>query len=120
VTVCPLSAQNQCTDDWQQTISIFLDTDNNKQPDNGNVIRILKLDKPGFSLRSRTAGRGYFQFDTRGMTHGAMGSLVLCPRRIPSGAMTYMAVNIAGRFRAVSDRDGDGKITLPWGADILC
>jgi type IV fimbrial biogenesis protein FimT len=54
------------------------------------------------------------------MAHGAMGSLMLCPPSPVSGNMSYMAINIAGRFRVERDKDADGQITLPWGTKIHC
>ncbi|SNC76526.1 type IV fimbrial biogenesis protein FimT [Marinobacter sp. es.048] len=120
ITICPLSAKNICIDDWTQPVSVFLDSDNNKTPDAGSVLRLFRPNLGTYSLRSRTAGRGYFQFNSKGMTHGAMGSLVLCPGNPSEGTMSYMPVNIAGRFRAEHDRDRDGNIKLPWGDKISC
>lgn len=119
VTVCPLS-NNRCIDDWQRPISIFLDSNNDKAPDGGNVLKQLNIELGTYTVKSRTAGRGYFQFNSKGMTHGAMGSLVLCPSNTDSGTMAYMPVNIAGRFRAELDRDADGEIKLPWGTTVSC
>lgn len=120
VTVCPLSSENVCVDDWQKAVSVFTDTDNNKRPDGASSIRHFPSNPGGFSVHSRTAGRGYFQFNPKGMTHGAMGSLVLCPSASDSGNMSYMAVNIAGRFRVEHDKDADGMIKLSWGKKIFC
>lgn len=120
VTVCPLSAKNRCVDDWQKPVSVFLDSNNDKIPDGGQILKQLTADLGTYTLRSRTAGRGYFQFNSEGMTHGAMGSLVLCPSDVAEGTMSYMPVNIAGRFRTEQDEDADGSIKLPWGAKISC
>lgn len=120
VTVCPLSAQNRCEDKWHHAISVFRDADNDKRPDNDEILRRFDADLGLFSLRSRTAGRGYFQFDEEGMSHGAMGSLVLCPPPSGSGTMTYMPMNIAGRFRVEYDNDDDRMMQLPWGTKISC
>ncbi|MDX1817846.1 MAG: GspH/FimT family pseudopilin [Marinobacter sp.] len=120
VTLCPLSDQNRCVDDWTRPVSVFTDRNNDKKPDNDRILRTLAPDFGTFSLRSRTAGRGYFQFNEKGMTHGAMGSLVLCPKDATTGTMTYMPVNLAGRFRVQYDRDADGIIRLSWGGKISC
>ena len=120
VTVCPLSDKNRCVDDWQQPVSVFLDSDNDKTPDGDQVLRQLTADLGNYTLKSRTAGRGYFQFNSKGMTHGAMGSLVLCPLDPKKGVMSYMPVNIAGRFRVEHDEDGDGIIRLAWGSKLNC
>lgn len=120
VTACPLSTANECIDDWQQPVSVFLDDNKDKKPDNDVILRRLAVDLTAFSLRSRTAGRGYFRFNDEGMSEGAMGSLVLCPEDTSEGTMTYMPVNIAGRFRVEYDMDGDGLMRLPWGTTISC
>lgn len=120
VTVCPLSAKDRCVDDWQLPVSVFVDSDNDKTPDGGNILKQLTVDLGSYKMRSRTAGRGYFQFNSKGMTHGAMGSLVLCPSDFSEGTMSYMPVNLAGRFRTEQDEDSDGYIKLPWGAKISC
>ena len=120
VTVCPLSHQKLCIDDWQKPVSVFLDANNDKAPDNDEILRQLESKLGSFTIKSRTSGRGYFQFTDQGVTHGAMGSLVLCPDNPSLGTMSYMPVNIAGRFRAEHDKDADGIIKLPWGGKVTC
>ncbi len=120
VTVCPLSATSECVDDWEKPVSVFIDNNKDKKPDGDLILREVKADLTSFSLRSRTAGRGYFRFNEEGMSEGAMGSLVLCPEDTTQGTMTYMPVNIAGRFRVEYDKDRDGVINLPWGTKISC
>ncbi|MCM0610995.1 GspH/FimT family pseudopilin [Marinobacter sediminum] len=120
VTACPLSATNECVDDWQKPVSVFIDNNKDRKPDDDVILRQVKVDLTSYSLRSRTASRGYFRFNASGMSEGAMGSLVLCPQDTTQGTMTYMPVNIAGRFRVEYDTDGDGIMRLPWGAKISC
>ncbi len=120
VTICPLSEQNKCVDEWQRPVSVFMDTNNDKQPDNGQILKQMQPVKHPFTMRSRTAGRGYFQFNNKGFAYGSLGSLVLCPANPGTSTMTYMAVNMVGRFRVRSDEDGDGIIRLRWGAKISC
>ena len=120
VTVCPLSDQEKCTDNWQQPISVFFDANNDKKPDNGTILRTFSFHAARFRIRSRTGGRGYLQFNARGMIHGATGSVILCPKSANGTAMSYMAVNKGGRFRVEHDTDGDGIIKLPWGVNISC
>lgn len=120
VTACPLSPARRCVDDWALPISIFIDENKDRTPDNDVVLRQVEVDLTSFTLHSRTAGRGYFRFNEKGMSEGAMGSLVLCPDDTSQGTMTYMPVNIAGRFRVEYDHDHDGKIRLAWGATLSC
>lgn len=120
VTVCPLSDKQQCVDNWELPVAVFIDEDKDKQPDDGRILRQFSHGNSSFTLRSRTGGRGYFRFNENGMAHGSPGSLVLCPNEIDSGTMTYMPVNMAGRFRVEYDNNADGVIRLRWGATITC
>lgn len=121
ITICPLSAAMNCTDDWGQPVSVFPDGDNDKRPDNALVYRVFNLRKSHSVLYSRTAGRGYFQLAPNGMSYGSMGSLVACS---PAGdgtiQMSYLALSIGGRLRTLHDEDGDGEISLPWGTRLTC
>ena len=120
-TVCPLSESQRCVDDWSLPIAVFTDKNNDKRPDNGKIHRLFKPVPDRSALYSRTAGRGYFQLAPDGMSRGTMGSLVACST-VPGSAtqMSYLALNIGGRLRVMSDTDGDGKIKLPWGPVLTC
>lgn len=120
VTICPLSENNKCVDEWNRPVSVFLDANKDKQPDNGQVLKEMQPVNHPFIVRSRTAGRGYFQFNEKGFAYGSLGGLVLCPANPETATMTYMAVNMVGRFRVQSDEDRDGVIRLRWGAEITC
>ena len=119
-TICPLSTSGTCVDQWDLPVSVFSDRDNNKQPDGADIHRTLQLSGDHSLLISRTAGKGYFQFSANGMSHGTMGSLIACTRDGGSFEMSYLALNIGGRLRAVHDDDDNGEILLPWGTKISC
>ncbi|WP_417539922.1 GspH/FimT family pseudopilin [Marinobacter sp.] len=120
VTICPLSTSGVCVDDWNRPISAFIDADKDRRPDDGILLKQLTLDLKGFTLTSRTAGRGYFRFNSEGAAHGSMGSLLLCPHNQRLETMAYMPVNLAGRFRVEDDRDHDGIIRTASGTKISC
>lgn len=121
VTVCPLDEDSTCTDNWSLPVSIFPDADNDKKPDADQVWRRLDPPSAPYSVKSRTANRGYLQFSPSGMIHGASGGLVLCPSESGAGRkITYMAVNKGGRFRSQSVDSHLGSIKLKWGAVIKC
>lgn len=121
VTVCPLGEDSTCIDDWSLPVSIFPDTDNDKKPDAGQVWRRVEPPPKPYSVKSRTAKRGYLQFSSDGMVHGGSGGLVLCPDQAGAGRkISYMAVNKGGRFRSQSVGSHIGSIKLKWGALIEC
>ncbi|MBK1852828.1 MULTISPECIES: GspH/FimT family pseudopilin [unclassified Marinobacter] len=120
-TICPLSNAMTCTDDWSKPVSVFPDEDNDKRPDGGEIHRITDLAKDQLDIYSRTAGRGYFQFAPNGMSHGTMGSLIVCSRSEEEPVeISYLAVSIGGRLRHLRDEDHDGVIRLPWGVSLTC
>lgn len=120
-TICPLSETLTCTDDWNNPVSVFPDRNNDKRPDGGRIYRVFNLTKSHSRLYSRTAGRGYFQLSSNGMSHGTMGSLITCSTSGDGGVrMSYLALNIGGRIRTLHDDDGDGNIRLPWGTTVTC
>ncbi|MCK7553170.1 pilus assembly FimT family protein [Marinobacter goseongensis] len=121
VTVCPLGKGSTCIDDWNLPVSVFPDANNDKKPDSGQVWRRVDPPAKPYSVKSRTAKRGYLQFSSSGMTHGGSGGLVLCPSQPSAGRkISYMAVNKGGRFRSQSVDSHIGSIKLKWGALIEC
>ncbi len=121
VTVCPLDQDTTCVDDWNLPVSVFPDANNDKQPDANRVWRQIAPPETPYSVRSRTANRGYLQFNPTGMIHGASGGLVLCPDHSgPGRKITYIAINKGGRFRSESVDSDIGSIRLKWGALIDC
>jgi len=119
VTICPLSSNNRCIDDWTLPAAIFPDGDKDLQPDESTVWKLIQP-VPNYRIKSRTGGRGYLTFGPKGLIHGASGSLIACPEQNSRQPMSYLTVNRGGRFRAVHDKDLDNKIRLSWGALIQC
>ncbi|ERS84018.1 MULTISPECIES: GspH/FimT family pseudopilin [Marinobacter] len=121
ITVCPLTPAQSCIDDWNRPVHVFLDADNDKRPDNGRSHQVFHLNDNQARLHTRTAGRGYFQFASTGMSRGTMGSIVVCSGTQPNDIrMSYLALNIGGRLRSLDDEDRDGTIRLPWGTTVVC
>lgn len=119
VTICPLAADGTCVDDWNLPVHVFPDEDKDRTPDADTIWRTLPQPPSWLTVRSRTGGRGYLRFSGTGIIDGASGGVVLCPAA-GKGQLTYLAINMGGRFRAEYDRDGDGVIKLPWGPEISC
>lgn len=118
--ICPLDENFQCIDDWNRPISIFPDSDYDASPDSRIIWRTMDPVTDRLRIYSRTGGRGTFHFGPDGMIYGATGSIVICPEDLSTGHMTYIAVNLGGRTRKVTDDNGDGEITLHWGGHVTC
>lgn len=120
-TICPLSSSQICTNNWNNPVSVFPDKNNDKRPDGAKIHWVIDLAKGHSELFSRTAGRGYFQLSPNGMSHGTMGSLIVCSLSGDDPAeISYLALNIGGRLRHLRDDNGDGIIRLPWGVSLTC
>ncbi|HEY9120772.1 MAG TPA: GspH/FimT family pseudopilin [Marinobacter sp.] len=119
VTICPLSAASVCNDDWNSEVSVFHDSNRDGKPDGDEVLRVISRPE-GFSVTSRTGGKGYLRFSPNGTTHGMTGSLVVCSLHNRKSLMSYLALNKGGRLRIQHDDDHDSLITLPWGTELEC
>lgn len=118
VTICPLSSEQQCIDDWSLPVHVFADQNRDGKPDE-QIIRTMPAPGSRSRARSRTAGSGYIRFADNGMVHGRTGGIVLCTPGA-STELVYLAVNKGGRFRAEYDRDRDGRILTASGDSITC
>ncbi len=120
VTVCPLNTANRCSHDWSKPISIFLDPHNARAlTDQRRLLNVIP--HPGsVSLQVRPARKRYFQFAATGLSHGALGSVLLCGEKGGVDGAAYMAVNMDGRVRELWDLDGDGRISTRYGSHFDC
>lgn len=123
VTICPLSDENRCVNDWNRPVGIFQDNNNlYRVPKDAPMIKILTLNVGGF-LRSSNAGRGmrrYFQFNPDGSSRGSLGHLLWCPASLKSERANHVRINFGGRLIWSRDNDGDGIIEGADGKNISC
>ncbi|OEY66661.1 GspH/FimT family pseudopilin [Marinobacter sp. X15-166B] len=120
VTICPLDAANQCSNDWHRPISVFRDPDNSRALSQGEVI-IKQLDRAaGGVLRAAPAQRRYFQFDALGGSKGTLGNLTYCPTSGDPRFIRRLIVSFPGRTRLAQDTDLDGQVEDAQGKPITC
>ncbi|ROU00651.1 prepilin-type N-terminal cleavage/methylation domain-containing protein [Marinobacter sp. R17] len=119
-TLCPLEpGSGKCTNDWHGTISIFIDSDNDREPDEGRIERVFDIPDE-FHITVRPASKGYFQFTASGLSHGTLGGLLICHQTEFVDFMAYAAMNMGGRYRDQADNDHDGVIETSSGANLSC
>ncbi|MFC3853850.1 GspH/FimT family pseudopilin [Salinispirillum marinum] len=98
VTVCPLDADNMCTTDWSNAITVFYDPNNTRAlPSPAAIIREFPP-LPFGHMKAAPASKNYFQYTAQGHSHGTIGHVRYCPD--DDKAMARVVVNMTGRTRA--------------------
>ena len=123
VTVCPLNELNQCSTQWQNEISVFIDLNNNNtyEPLSDEVLLRTKSaikhdDKLQYGLwRSRII------YAPTGRTSGwgSNGTFKYCPKGYPEKSRA-IRIATSGRLYTSSDIDQDGKDEVRSGGEISC
>ncbi|WP_448211404.1 GspH/FimT family pseudopilin [Colwellia sp. MEBiC06753] len=122
VTVCPLAA-NQCTNNWQNQVSVFInsanDFDNAKAFDanNEDLIKVKNADTSGDTTKSNTAQIIYAP--TGRLVQGATYTINYCPKSDAS-LSRGITVTASGRTYISQDTDNDGKDEDRGGNEISC
>ncbi len=83
VQLCPLNNQGRCTQNWNQSLTMFVDVNKNKQLDANE--RILKqVDAITRNGISRQYPRQSIYFNAEGLAWGNNGTLEYCNRNRPA------------------------------------
>lgn len=134
VTMCPLSSESVCTNDWTQEISVFIDLDGD-----GNLETNMSLDIDNNGTTEtvsdsiiRVKGKlkhdtDQLVFDTARITYqptgqtnrGGISTFIYCPSG-HSDKNRGIEVSLRGRAYSTSDIDHDGKDELRGGAEVSC
>ncbi|WLD58862.1 GspH/FimT family pseudopilin [Salinispirillum sp. LH 10-3-1] len=97
VTICPLDASQRCSNDWNRELTVFLDPFNLRAVTQEEQV-IERF--PGVAhgrLQAAPAWKSYFQFTSRGSSHGTLGHVRYCPDHQTAAAR--IVVNMSGRSR---------------------
>ena len=117
--ICPLNSTGQCTDKWENEITVFLDADGNGEPDNqSNIIHILARISPKVTRRQYNRKQAIvFRHD--GSAFGSNGTISVCisDSRVLSDAIILSGT---GRLRKAPDRNSDGIAENAAGLDVDC
>lgn len=117
-TLCPLDASLQCSNQWNDTLSVFTDTDNNRSLDSGEqLLSTHPANNNPHILRSFNSQ--VISFDERGFSGANTGSLGYCHNgSSPIGAAFIISRN--GRIRPGTDTNQDGIQETPNGKNVPC
>lgn len=119
VTLCPSFNGSLCTAQASEQWIIFTDSNKNKALDSSEqLLHTQQLELNDFSLNLKPSNRGYFRFEALGITHGTMGSVLIChnsPR-----ALRKLTLSLLGRVTRSQDRNGDGIHEERSGKPLSC
>ncbi|MFT5760228.1 MAG: type IV fimbrial biogenesis protein FimT [Alteromonadaceae bacterium] len=123
VTLCPLNNQNICENQWQNTLSVFIDSNNNKIYEPATGERLIKVKPPIFTGDILQYG------NTRnGLTYSATGHLSCwgqnatfkyCPKNYNEKSRGIV-VAVSGRIYTSSDDNNTQVDKNRSGVTITC
>ncbi|UDL04369.1 GspH/FimT family pseudopilin [Marinobacter sp. CA1] len=120
VTLCPLDNKNQCSNNWNQPITVFSDPLKKRElSDADAILRIIEPPKSG-KLYGRTGIRRHFGFRPTGMARESIGHLLWCPNDRLAEKAFQIRINMGGRPLIAEDADGDGIVEDTYGQNIRC
>ena len=99
ITLCPLSQTGNCQQDWNQSISSFVDQNSNRKLDPGEQL-LSTVDVPA-SIKLHWRGmspNNSMHFTPLGFTALSNGTMSLCPL-MPSVIGATITVNVQGRAK---------------------
>lgn len=122
-TLCPWDIAHQhCGGQWQNETMIFLDANNNRRLDPGDlIIRQLPALAKNSLVRFRSFGnRQYLRMTAAGMTDHQNGNLLYCPPSRNAKQAAQIIIHASGRARLARDSDGDGIAEDSRGRALRC
>ncbi|MDX1367457.1 GspH/FimT family protein [Pseudomonas sp.] len=104
VTLCPLTAQAVCSQQWTESLSSFIDSNGNRRLDQGEeIISTLQLPS-GIALNWRgMRPTNSIHFSSQGVTFVSNGTMSLCPRQ-GSAKPGAIVINRQGRMKVSGSR----------------
>ncbi|WP_057830699.1 GspH/FimT family pseudopilin [Colwellia sp. TT2012] len=122
VIMCPLTEGGQCTTNWHEVLSVFIDKNNNKTYDAANNERIV-VTKAAIKLGDQLIygkGRTMVTYRPSGHLTGlSNGTFRYCPlgHEVKSRGIVIAR---SGRFYVTSDIDNDSKDETRMNKEITC
>ena len=101
VIMCPSINQKDCLNDWQQTLMIFVDANNNKRRDAKEEIdKVANIALSNYSIHWRASGTSrYLRYVDNGSTSYQNGTFTLCPTTNSVEHIQKIIVYRSGRAR---------------------
>lgn len=108
VTLCPLTADNSCSDNWGIQLAIFIDLDDDNVFDLADGETIIKVkDKIAQMDRLQYTQNVPITYEATGLLSTANGNFIFCPEDNPD-RNRGISISKKGRSTTTSDIDDDG------------
>ncbi len=124
VTLCPSADGRHCSgrDQWHLGAIAFLDSNNNGQRDDGEVLlrAFPPLANGGRVYWRSFRNRSYLQMKPNGFTHWQNGSFLYCPPNGDARLARILIINAQGRARPAQQRNSDGIVLDARGRPVQC
>ena len=110
VIICPLAINGTCTTNWDEELSVFIDSNNNKKLDSANNELLITTKSPiktGDILKYATR-RNKITYQATGHLFGlSNGTFRYCPKGYENKSRGIVIAR-SGRFYATTDNNADG------------
>lgn len=122
VTLCPSKDGHTCGGSWQQGTIVFIDANLNHRIDGKDrLLRRFQFPVPGARVSWHAfRNRQYLQMTAEGFTNYQDGNFVYCPPDRNPRFAQQLVINLQGRSRVSTDRNGDGIVDDRRGHDLTC
>lgn len=119
VALCPLDAANECTNDWEQTLTLFEDRNRNQKKETNEPILYLLEANDDDRVMRRFSRNAPITFNPQGNAFGFNGTLTYCQNGSSTLGGTIIIAN-TGRVRPGEDKNHDGIAENSQGQNIDC
>lgn len=122
-TICPLDTNDVCSADWDSSISVFTDPNNDRALTATTKLIYTHHPVPGGYLTASNSGpaeRRYFQYNPDGSSKGTIGNIIWCPKNRDATRAIQLRMNFGGRITWAIDRNGDGIRENAQGQALVC
>lgn len=114
IILCSIDKQQRCQKNWNKTILLFQDVDNNKRYTSTDnlIIKTSITDKLQY-----TYSRSKIRFNQSGQAYGHNGTMVICHQNLLSRGVIIAGT---GRIRFAADENKDGLVEDWQGKNLNC
>ncbi len=118
--LCPSKNGLTCSDDWQEGVLIFEDSNSDKQVNNQEAVVYFQSSFITKGTIHWTALHKHISFSGQGLSGSTAGSLVYCPDQQNPNYANALIVSFSGKIRRANDSNQDGILESGNNKNIVC